>query len=474
MAEHQFGFRTRALHAGGTPDAEHGARSVPIYQTSSFVFKDADDAANLFALQKYGNIYSRIGNPTVAALEERIASLEGGIGAVATSSGMAAEFITFAALCGQGDHVVASSQLYGGTVTQLDVTLRRFGVETTFVPGTDPADYKAAITEHTKAVYTELVANPSGEIADLEGLAAVAHEAGVPLIVDATLNTPYLCRPFEHGADIVIHSITKFLGGHGNTLGGVVVESGRFDWGNGNFPAMTEPVPSYNNVTWWGNFGEYGFLTKLRSEQLRDIGPSLTPQAAWNLLQGVETLPQRMDAHVANAKEVVQWLVTDPRISYVNYAGLEDHPHHERAQKYLPHGIGSVFAFGVAATDELSGREVGARFIGSLQLASHLANIGDARTLVLHPASTTHQQLSSEQLTAGGVKEDLIRISVGLEDAADILWDLDQALTAASGRDRDGGVVAPSAALTDAARTTLDQDNSAAACALSGAEGEQA
>lgn len=474
MAEHQFGFRTRALHAGGTPDAEHGARSVPIYQTSSFVFKDADDAANLFALQKYGNIYSRIGNPTVAALEERIASLEGGIGAVATSSGMAAEFITFAALCGQGDHVVASSQLYGGTVTQLDVTLRRFGVETTFVPGTDPADYKAAITEHTKAVYTELVANPSGEIADLEGLAAVAHEAGVPLIVDATLNTPYLCRPFEHGADIVIHSITKFLGGHGNTLGGVVVESGRFDWGNGKFPAMTEPVPSYNNVTWWGNFGEYGFLTKLRSEQLRDIGPSLTPQAAWNLLQGVETLPQRMDAHVANAQEVVQWLATDPRISYVNYAGLEDHPHHERAQKYLPHGIGSVFAFGVAGTDELSGREVGARFIGSLQLASHLANIGDARTLVLHPASTTHQQLSSEQLATGGVKEDLIRISVGLEDAADILWDLDQALTAASGRDRDGGVVAPSAALTDAARTTLDQDNSAAACALPGAEGEQA
>ena len=474
MAEHQFGFRTRALHAGGTPDAEHGARSVPIYQTSSFVFKDADDAANLFALQKYGNIYSRIGNPTVAALEERIASLEGGIGAVATSSGMAAEFITFAALCGQGDHVVASSQLYGGTVTQLDVTLRRFGVETTFVPGTDPADYKAAITEHTKAVYTELVANPSGEIADLEGLATVAHEAGVPLIVDATLNTPYLCRPFEHGADIVIHSITKFLGGHGNTLGGVVVESGRFDWGNGNFPAMTEPVPSYNNVTWWGNFGEYGFLTKLRSEQLRDIGPSLTPQAAWNLLQGVETLPQRMDAHVANAQEVVQWLATDPRISYVNYAGLEDHPHHERAQKYLPHGIGSVFAFGVAGTDELSGREVGARFIGSLQLASHLANIGDARTLVLHPASTTHQQLSSEQLAAGGVKEDLIRISVGLEDTADILWDLDQALSAASGRDRDGGVVAPSAALTDAARTTLDQDNSAAACALPGAEGEKA
>lgn len=438
MAEHQFGFRTRALHAGGTPDAEHGARAVPIYQTSSFVFKDADDAANLFALQKYGNIYSRIGNPTVAAFEERIASLEGGIGAVATSSGMAAEFITFAALCGYGDHVVASSQLYGGTVTQLDVTLRRFGVETTFVRGTDPADYREAITPNTKAIYTELVANPSGEIADLEGLAAVAHEAGIPLVVDATLNTPYLSRPLEHGADIVIHSATKFLGGHGTTLGGVVVESGRFNWGNGNFPSMTEPVPSYNGVSWWGNFGEYGFLTKLRSEQLRDIGPALAPQSAWNLLQGVETLPQRMDAHVANARSVVEWLNTDPRISYVNYAGLPDHPHHERAAKYLPQGVGSVFAFGVAATDSLSAREVGSRFIGSLQLASHLANIGDARTLVLHPASTTHQQLTAEQLTSGGVSEDLIRISVGLEDPEDILWDLDQALTAATGLTRDG------------------------------------
>lgn len=438
MAEHQFGFRTRALHAGGTPDAEHGARAVPIYQTSSFVFKDADDAANLFALQKYGNIYSRIGNPTVAAFEERIASLEGGIGAVATSSGMAAEFITFAALCGYGDHVVASSQLYGGTVTQLDVTLRRFGVETTFVRGTDPADYRAAITPTTKAIYTELVANPSGEIADLEGLAAVAHEAGIPLVVDATLNTPYLSRPLEHGADIVIHSATKFLGGHGTTLGGVVVESGRFNWGNGNFPPMTEPAPSYNGVSWWGNFGEYGFLTKLRSEQLRDIGPALAPQSAWNLLQGVETLPQRMDAHVANARSVVEWLNTDPRISYVNYAGLADHPHHERAAKYLPQGVGSVFAFGVAATDSLSAREVGSRFIGSLQLASHLASIGDARTLVLHPASTTHQQLTAEQLASGGVGEDLIRISVGLEDPEDVLWDLDQALTAATGLTRDG------------------------------------
>ena len=312
MTDREWGFRTRALHAGGVPDATTGARAVPIYQTTSFVFTDTADAANLFALQKYGNIYSRIGNPTVAALEERIASLEGGIGAVATASGMAAEFITFAALVGAGDHVVASAALYGGTVTQLDVTLRRFGVCTTFVPGTDPADYAAAIRPETKVVYAEVIGNPSGEIADIAGLAEVAHAAGVPLVIDSTLATPYLCRPIEHGADIVIHSVTKFLGGHGTTLGGVVVESGRFDWGNGKFPVMTEPVASYGGVRWWENFGEYGFLTKLRSKQLRDIGPALSPQSAFYLLQGVETLPQRMDAHLANARAVAEWLEADP------------------------------------------------------------------------------------------------------------------------------------------------------------------
>jgi O-acetylhomoserine (thiol)-lyase len=454
MADHQFGFRTRALHAGGTPDAEHGARAVPIYQTTSFVFKDADDAANLFALQKYGNIYSRIGNPTVAAFEERIASLEGGIGAVATASGMSAEFLVFAALAQAGDHIVASAQLYGGTVTQLDVTLRRFGIETTFVPGTDPADYRAAVRPGTKAVYTEVVANPSGDVADLEGLAAVAHEAGVPLVVDSTMTPPYLVRPIEHGADIVIHSATKFLGGHGTTLGGVVVESGRFDWANGNFPAMTEPVPTYNDVTWWGNFGEYGFLTRLRTEQLRDIGPALAPQSAWNLLQGVETLPQRMDAHLANAQAVARWLEEDPRVSYVNWAGLPSHPHHERARKYLPLGPGAVFAFGVSPAEGLGGRQVGARFIENLQLASHLANIGDARTLVLHPASTTHQQLSAEQLLQAGVREDLIRLSVGLEDVEDILWDLDQALSAATGLPREAPGVADGAPAGVTADTT--------------------
>jgi O-acetylhomoserine (thiol)-lyase len=442
--EHRFGFRTRALHAGGTPDAATGARAVPIYQTTSFVFDDAKDAANLFALQKYGNIYSRIGNPTVAALEERLASLEGGIGAVATASGMSAEFITFAALVGAGDHVVASAQLYGGTITQLDVTLRRFGVDTTFVASSDPADYAAAIRPNTKVVYVEAIGNPGGEIADFAGLADVAHAAGVPLVVDATLATPYLVRPLEHGADIVIHSVTKFLGGHGTTLGGVVVEAGRFDWGNGKFPTMTEPVASYGGIRWWDNFGEYGFLTKLRSEQLRDIGPALSPQSAFNLLQGVETLPQRIDGHIANARVVAEWLSNDPRVSFVTWAGLEGHPHHARAQKYFPLGPGSVFAFGVKpsgdhASEEqqaAAARAAGETFIDSVRLASHLANIGDARTLVIHPASTTHQQLTPEQLLAAGVPADLIRISVGLEDAEDIIWDLDQALTQATGATR--------------------------------------
>lgn len=425
-----WGFRTRSLHAGGQPDPTTGARAVPIYQTTSFVFEDAHDAATLFALQKYGNIYSRIGNPTVAALEERIASLEGGLGAVATGSGQAAEFLTFAALAGAGDHIVSSASLYGGTVTQLDVTLRRFGVDTTFVSGDAAEDVAAAIRPETKLVFTEVVSNPSCQVADIAALADVAHAAGVPLVVDATTVTPYLCRPIEHGADIVIHSATKFLGGHGTTLGGVVVESGRFDWGNGRFPTMTEPVPAYGNVSWWANFGEYGFLTKLRSEQLRDIGPALSPHSAFLLLQGVETLAQRMREHVANAQAVAEWLAADDRVAWVSYAGLPDHPHHDRARRYTPEGPGAVFLFGIRG-----GRAAGQRFIGAVQLASHLANIGDARTLVIHPASTTHQQLGPEQLEAAGVPEDLVRISVGLEDLDDIVWDLDQALAAATKED---------------------------------------
>ncbi len=431
MSERTFGLRTRAIHAGARPDPSTGSRAVPIYQTASYVFENSADAGDLFALQKYGNVYSRIGNPTVAAFEERIASLEGGIGAVAFASGLSAEFAVFAALAGSGDHIVAAAGLYGGTVTQLDVTLRRFGVETTFVPGTDPADYAAAVTDSTKLIYAEIIGNPSGEIADLEGLAAVAHDHGIPLVIDATMATPWLSRPIEFGADIVIHSATKFLGGHGSTLGGVVIESGRFDWGSGKFPQMTEPVASYGGLSWWGNFGEYGFLTKLRSEQLRDIGGALAPQSAFTLIQGVETLPQRMDAHVGNARVVAEWLDHDSRVDYVRWAGLEGHPHHDRAAKYLPAGPGAVFAFGIDG-----GREAGQRFVESVQVASHVANIGDVRTLVIHPGSTTHRQLTDEQLRGAGVGPELIRISVGLEDAEDILWDLDQALTLATGKAR--------------------------------------
>jgi O-acetylhomoserine (thiol)-lyase len=426
MSDREYGFRTRAIHAGNIPDAVTGARALPIYQSTAFVFDDTSDAAARFALQKYGNIYSRLANPTVASFEERIASLEGGLGAVATASGLSAEFITFASLAGAGDHIVASSSLYGGSLTQLDVTLRRFGVETTFVASSDPADYAAAITDKTKLIFAETISNPSGDIADLEGLADVAHAHNVPLIVDSTVSTPYLNRPIEWGADVVVHSATKFLGGAGTTLGGVVVESGRFHWANERFPLFDQPVPSYGGLNWHGNFGEYAFLTRLRAEQLRDMGPALSPHSAWLLAQGVETLPFRMQAHVDNARIVAEWLAADDRIEFVNWAGLSSHPHHERAATYFPKGPGSVFSFGVKG-----GRAVGQKFIESVDLASHVANIGDAKTLVIHPASTTHAQLTEQQLLEAGVLPGLVRISVGIEDPDDIVYDLDQALTAA-------------------------------------------
>jgi O-acetylhomoserine (thiol)-lyase len=425
--DREWGFRTRSIHAGNVPDAVTGARALPIYQTTAFVFDDTADAAARFALQKYGNIYSRLSNPTVAAFEERVASLEGGIGAVATSSGLSAQYITFASLVGAGEHIVASAGLYGGSVTQLDVTLRRFGIETTFVPGTDPADYAAAITDKTKLIFAESISNPSGEIADLEGLADVAHAAGIPLIIDSTFATPYLNRPMEWGADIVVHSATKFLGGHGTTMGGVVVESGRFHWHSDKFPLFDIPVHTYGNLNWSGNFGEYAFLTRLRAEQLRDIGPVLAPHSAFLLAQGVETLPFRMDAHVTNARIVAEWLEADPRIEFVNWAGLPSHVHFERAKRYLPKGPGSIFSFGVKG-----GRDAGRTFIESVTLASHLANVGDAKTLVIHPASTTHSQLTEQQLVDAGVLPGLVRISVGIEDPEDIIYDLDQALTLAT------------------------------------------
>jgi O-acetylhomoserine (thiol)-lyase len=427
VGDHQWGFRTRAIHAGNRPDASTGSRAVPIYQTTAFVFEDAADAANLFALQKYGNIYTRIANPTVAAFEERMASLEGGIGAVATASGQAAETVVFTALAGAGDHFVSSAALYGGTHTLLDVSLRRLGIATTFVAPDDPSAFLAASRPETKAFYTEIVANPSGVIADVEALAAAAHSIGVPLIVDSTIATPYLCRPFEHGADIVVHSATKFIGGHGTSMGGVIVESGRFDWANGRFPRMTEPVASYGGLRYWDNFAEYGFCTSLRVEQLRDFGPALAPLNAFLLIQGLETLPLRMDAHVSNAKGLATYLSEHPAVSWVSYAGLSNSSFNSLAKKYLPRGPGAVFSFGIKG-----GRSAGEAFVESTELASHLANIGDTRTLVIHPASTTHRQLSEDALAAAGVGADLVRVSVGIEDLDDILWDFDQALTAAS------------------------------------------
>jgi O-acetylhomoserine (thiol)-lyase len=427
MTDRPYGFRTRSLHAGNRPDPTTGARAVPIYQTTSFVFEDPADAADLFALQKFGSIYTRIGNPTVNAFEERMASLEGGIGAVATSSGQAAEFLTVTALCDAGDHLVASANLYGGTITQFDVTLRRLGIDTTFVASTDPADFAAAIRPNTKLVFTEVIGNPSGAIADLAALADVAHASDVPLVVDSTFATPYLCRPIEHGADIVVHSATKFIGGHGTSIGGVIVESGLFPWDSGRFPHLTEQVASYGGLRYWENFGEYAFCTKVRCEQLRDIGASMSPFNAFMFLQGLETLPLRMDAHVANARTVAEWLEAHPQVSWVRYAGLPSSPHHAMAERYLPKGPGAIFTFGI-----VGGRPAGARFIENLELVSHLANVGDAKTLVIHPASTTHQQLSDEAMVAAGVTPDMVRLSIGIEDVDDILWDLDRGLAAAA------------------------------------------
>lgn len=426
MSDREWGFRTRALHAGARPDAATGARAVPIFQTSSYVFEDTDDAADLFALQKYGMIYSRLGNPTVSAFEERMASLEGTLGAVATSSGHAAEFLAVTALAQSGDHLVSSSHLYGGTVTMFSNTLARFGIDTTFVDPSDVDAFAAAIRPETKLLFTETIGNPSGAIADIAALADVAHSHGLPLAIDSTFSTPALCRPAEWGADIVIHSATKFIGGHGTSLGGVVCEAGAFDWGSGRFPAMTEPVATYNDLRWWDNFGEYSYLTKLRNDQLRDVGAALAPLHAWLFLQGLETLDFRMAAHVANAGAVATWLEANRHIAWVAYAGLPSSPHHELAARYLPAGPGAVFTFGLNG-----GRDAGRRFIESLELISHLANVGDAKTLILHPASTTHSQLNDEQLAAGGVTPEMVRISVGLEDLDDILHDLDRALEAA-------------------------------------------
>ena len=442
MADHKFGFDTLCLHAGQIPDAATGARALPIYQTTSFVFDSADHAASLFNLQTFGNVYSRISNPTVAALEERVAALEGGRAALAAATGMAAQMLALLTLCRSGDHIVAARTLYGGTYSQLAITFAQFGIEATFVDADDPDAFRRALGPRTKALYAETIGNPQLNVCDIAALAAIAHGAGIPLVIDNTLASPYLCRPIEHGADIVIHSVTKYLGGHGTTMGGIVVESGRFPWDNGNFPQMTEPSRGYHGVRFYETFGDFGFTMKARMETMRTLGPTLAPLSAFLLLQGIETLPVRMDRHVQNAQRVAEFLASHPQVAWVNYPGLPGSPYHALARKYMPRGAGGILSFGIKARpDQPSGapasgedaqaaRRAGERFIEAASFMSHLANVGDARTLVIHPASTTHRQLSEEEQRNAGVYADMIRLSVGLESIDDILWDLDQSLAA--------------------------------------------
>jgi O-acetylhomoserine (thiol)-lyase len=423
MPDHRYDFDTLCLHAGQIPDAATGARALPIYQTTSFVFDSADHAASLFNLQTFGNVYSRISNPTVAALEERVAALEGGRAALAAATGMAAQMCALLTLCRNGDHLVASRTLYGGTYSQFAVTFAQFGIDTTFVDASEPANYRAALKPNTKAVYVETIGNPQLDVADLAAIAAIAHDAGVPLVVDNTLASPYLCRPFEHGADIVVHSVTKYLGGHGTTMGGILVESGKFPWDNGNFPQMTEPSRGYHGVRFYETFGDFGFTMKARMETMRTLGPTLAPLSAFLLLQGIETLHLRMPRHCESALAVAKHLAAHPGIAWVNYPLLPGNAQEDRARRYLPRGAGGILTFGVKG-----GATTGERFIESVQMLSHLANVGDAKTLVIHPASTTHRQLSEDEQRAAGVLPEMIRLSVGLESVGDILWDLDQAL----------------------------------------------
>jgi O-acetylhomoserine (thiol)-lyase len=421
-----FGFETRMLHAGHIPDPYTGSRAVPVYQTTSYVFRSSDEAAHLFELKQYGNIYSRISNPTTAVLEERIASLEGGTGAVAVASGMAAEFATLMTLLSPGDEVVASNQLYGGTLTLMAHTLKKLCVEVRFVNPSDLNAWEAAITPRTRALFTETIGNPIGTVSDLEAIAQLGKAHGIPLIVDSTFATPYLCRPLEWGATIVVHSATKFIGGHGSSIGGLVVDSGDFDFSR--FETIAGPSPSYHGLRFYDTFGHYGFLVKLRAETVRDTGACISPMNSFLLLQGLETLSVRMDRHVANAQAVAEFLEGHPKVGRVHYAGLPSHPSHALARKYLPKGPGAVLSFELAS----GSREEGKSFIEGLQLFSHLANVGDARSLVIHPASTTHQQLSDDELRAAGITPGMVRLSVGLETTEDLLWDLDQALSAAS------------------------------------------
>ena len=432
--DRQFQPETLAIHAGQIPDAATGARALPIYQTTSFVFDSAEHAAALFNLQTFGNVYSRLSNPTVAALEERVAALEGGRAAVASASGMAAEAMALMTILQAGDHVVAAGALYGGTVTMLAVNLKKFGIETSFVAATDPQAFAAAMRPNTRAVFAETLGNPSLTVLDIAAVAEVAHAHGVPLVVDNTVPSPYLCQPLALGADIVVHSATKYLAGHGTTLGGVIVESGKphghFAWNNGKFPGMTEPSPGYHGVKFHETFGDFAFTMRARMETLRVYGAALSPMSAWQILQGVETLPLRMERHCSNALKVAQFLQDHPRVGWVNYPGLPDHPQHALVQRQMRSVGGLPMASGLLAFGVKGGMQAGVRFIESAQFMSHLANIGDTRTLIIHPASTTHRQLEPDQQLAAGVLPDMVRLSVGLEHIDDILWDLDQALAA--------------------------------------------
>ncbi|HSF48890.1 MAG TPA: O-acetylhomoserine aminocarboxypropyltransferase/cysteine synthase family protein [Burkholderiales bacterium] len=423
MPDREFGIETLCLHAGQLPDAATGSRAVPIYQTTSYVFDSADHAASLFNLQTFGNVYTRLMNPTTAVLEERMAALEAGRAGLALASGMAAQMVALFTLLQEGDELVSASTLYGGTYSQFDVSFSRLGIKTTFVHPDDPDNFRRAITKKTKALYAETIGNPLINVLDLRAVADVAHEAGIPLIIDNTFATPYLCRPIEYGADVVVHSATKYIGGHGTTMGGVIVESGKFDWGNGNFPGMTEPSRGYHGVIFHETFGDFGWIMKARMETLRTFGPALSPFNAFLLLQGLETLHVRMQRHCENALAVARFLEGHPAVTWVNYPGLESSPYFGLAQKYLPKGASAIMTFGIKG-----GEPAGIKFIESVQFLSHLANVGDAKTLVIHPASTTHRQLSEDQLMAAGVYPDMIRLSIGIETLDDILWDIDQAL----------------------------------------------
>jgi O-acetylhomoserine (thiol)-lyase len=424
MADLTPGFSTLAIHAGAQPDPVTGARITPIYQTTSFVFEDVQHAADLFALRTFGNVYTRIMNPTTAVLEARVAALEGGTAALALASGHAAQLVAFHALLRPGDQFIAARQLYGGSINQFNHSFRSFDWNVAWADAADPLSFAKAVTERTRAIFIESIANPGGRITDIAAIAEIARKAHVPLIVDNTLATPYLCRPFEHGADIVVHSLTKFMGGHGNSMGGAIVDGGRFDWSkDGRFPLLTEPNASYNGMRFHETFGNIAFAITCRVLGLRDLGPAISPHNAFLILTGIETLALRMQRHCDNALEVARWLAADRRVSWVSYAGLETDPQHQLQRRYAPRGAGAVFTFGLQG-----GYDAGVRTVSSVKLISHLANVGDTRSLIIHPASTTHSQLAPEQLVKAGAGPDVVRLSIGLEDPEDIIADLDQAM----------------------------------------------